>query len=418
MNTYLRRFYLFLALIIVFASCDDYEDVPPQTDDEYFVSKKDITSYSVNDINTMLNLASTVFPDLADLLSPISGELTMDIKLVKITYKTTFNGEDIMASGVVSIPNSEGSYPLLSFQNGTNTLHSAAPSESDYSLLSQNNVPLKLLSMMASAGFVIAIPDYLGFGDADNMFHPYLDEASTVQSIADMLKAVVEMLAKDESVNLNNDLYIQGYSQGGWASMALQRSIDNGSLNNFNLKASACNAGPHYLIDFTDWLLAEESYPMPYFLAYLYNSYMNLDMTTPIDSIFQQPYADKVPTLFDGSMSGDEINNELTTTVADLFTPGFIENWNKGGIYESLYNMLEENSNGGYSTSTPMLLIHGGADTYVPAFMSENLHTDFLNNGVSQDNITLMILPGLDHTDAIVPAGLLSINWFIDIKDE
>ena len=79
--------------------------------------------------------------------------------------------------------------------------------------------------------------------------------------------------------------------------------------------------------------------------------------------------------------------------------------------------MLEENSISGYSTSTPTLLIHGDADTYVPSSLSENLHDEFIDAGVSSELINLTLLPGLDHTGAIVPAELASIIWFIELRD-
>jgi hypothetical protein len=37
------------------------------------------------------------------------------------------------------------------------------------------------------------MPDYLGFGSSDNMFHPYLHKESTVQTVLDMLRAVDEL---------------------------------------------------------------------------------------------------------------------------------------------------------------------------------------------------------------------------------
>lgn len=409
MNTYLRRFYYFLAFVIAFASCDEFEDVPPQSDDEYLVqhTKIESSSRSALEIQTLITLASLQYPDLAE----IKDKFTSGVDVYKITYNTTFEGEDRLASGLLCLPTQSGSYPIMSFQNGTNTLHDAAPSADP-----GNNL-FQLLETMASTGFVVAIPDYLGFGEADDMFHPYLHKESTVQSVLDMLRAAKEMLDKQDNLEFNNDLYITGYSQGGWATMALQQAIETNYSNEFTLKASACGGGPHNLIAFTDYLLAEETYPMPYFLAYLFNSYMNLGMTTPIDSIFQQPYADRIPDLFDGNNSGADINNQLTTNVSDLFQPGFIGNWNKGGIYESLYSMLEANTNSGYSTTVPTMLIHGEADTYVPAFLSQNLYDEFIAAGVSTEQLGLSLLPGLDHTDAIIPAELSSILWFIDLKE-
>ncbi|WP_340114982.1 alpha/beta hydrolase family protein [Maribellus mangrovi] len=409
MNTYLRRFYYFLAFVIAFASCDEFEDVPPQSDDEYLVqhTKIESSSRSALEIQTLITLASLQYPDLAE----IKDKFTSGVDVYKITYNTTFEGEDRLASGLLCLPTESGSYPIMSFQNGTNTLHDAAPSED-----LENNF-FQLLETMASTGFVVAIPDYLGFGEADDMFHPYLHKESTVQSVLDMLRAAKEMLDKQEDLEFNNDLYITGYSQGGWTTMALQRAIETNYSNEFTLKASACGGGPHNLIAFTDYLVSEETYPMPYFLAYLFNSYMNLGMTTPIDSIFQQPYADRIPDLFDGNNSGADINNQLNTNVSDLFQPGFIENWNKGGIYESLYSMLEANTNSGYSTAVPTLLIHGEVDTYVPSFLSENLYQEFISEGVNPKQVGLSLLQGLDHTSAIIPAELSSIMWFIDLKE-
>lgn len=408
MNTYLRRSIYFLLFVFVFTSCDNFEDVPPQTDNQYLVAQQEVASYSLIEINLIVNALSLQYDDMA----AIKDEFTSGVNVYKITYNTTFDGETRLASGLVCLPTESGSYPIMSYQNGTNTLHSEAPSAAPESNL------FKLLEMMSSTGFVVVIPDYLGFGEADDMFHPYLDKESTVQTVLDMIRAVDEMVAGQDGIELDNNLYINGYSQGGWATMAVQKAIDGGALSGFNLKASSCNAGPHYLLGFTDWLLAKQTYPMPYFIAYLYNSYMNLGMTTPIDSIFQQPYADKVPALFDGTKTGPEINDELTTTVADLFQPRFFENWNKGGIYELLYTMLEENSNAGYSTSTPMLLIHGDADTYVPSSMSSSLFNDFTSKGIGDNQLKLVLLPGLDHTEAIVPAGLASMKWFIEIKNQ
>ena len=411
--------YLFL-FVFVLSSCskdDGFEDTPPQTDDEYFVSKEDITTYTVSQMNTLLNIAPTFFPELAGALEPVSEYLESDVKLVKISYNTTFNNENVVASGVVSIPKSAGTYPLISFQNGTNTLNSDAPSESNYALLSEENLPIKVLSMMASTGFVIAIPDYLGFGASDDMFHPYLDKESTVQTVLDMLRAVEEMIAKEKDIELNDDLYITGYSQGGWATSAVQAAIDQHYSAEFNLVASASGGGPHNLVAFADYLLSEDTYPMPYFLAYLCNSYQNVGMTTPIDSIFQQPYAGKIPGLFDGSLTGGEINAELTTNLNDLLTANFIENWNKGGIYESLYSMLEANTNSGYSTTTPTLLVHGTADNYVPASLSESLRQEFIDAGTNPSLVNLSLLADLDHSGAIVPAELASIMWFIELKN-
>lgn len=407
MKSYLQTTIYLIFFSVALFSCDNFEDVPAENNDVYLVSETSVTIHSLPYINTIIAAASVQYPELAD----ISSKFTAPVEVYRITYNTTFEGEDVVASGLVCVPNINGTYPIMSFQNGTNSLASAAPSVSPTSSL------FTLLSMMASTGFVVTIPDYLGFGASSNMFHPYLDKESTVQAVVDMQRAAKELIAKLDGININDDLYITGYSQGGWSTLQLQKAIETNYSSEFNLKASSGGSGPYNLVALTDYVLTQTSYPMPFFLAYIMNSYANLGMTTPIDSVFNEPYASRVPGLFDGTMDGSQINAQLTYVVADLFTANFIENWNKPGIYESLYSMLQSNSMAGYNTQVPTLLLHGSADTFVPPFTSQNLYTEFMSAGVSAGLVNYVELDGLDHTGAIIPAELQAIIWFIQLKD-
>lgn len=407
MKSFFNVFSTLFILSVVLFSCDNFEDVPAENNNVYLTSSTSVGVHSIVEINTLIGIASTQFPDLAT----ISNKFTAPVEVYKITYYTTFEGNKREASGLVCVPNVSGTYPLMSFQNGTNTLNSAAPS------VAPNSDLFRLLSLMASSGFVLSIPDYLGFGAADDMFHPYLDKESTVQTVVDMMRATKELIAEIDGIELNNDLYITGYSQGGWSTMQLQKAIETNYSGDFNLKASACGAGPYNLVAINDYVLAQNTYPMPYFLGYIMNSYSHLGMTTPVDSVFKEPYASRIPGLYDGSKDGTEINAQLTTNVADLLVENYVENWNKPGIYESLYSMMESNSISGYNTHVPTLLLHGTADTFVPPFTSQNLYNEFIAAGVSTSLVHYMELNGLDHTGAVVPAELQAIIWFLQIRD-
>jgi len=408
MKDLLKPFLLFCLLTVTFYACDDFDDVKVDGDEnEYLIDENLVSIYNKDIISLTINVLAPQYPDL----NTIKDKFTSGVEVYKITYNTTFEGENVVASGLVCVPTAEGSYPLMSFQNGTNTLYSAAPSEDPGADL------FKLLEMMSSSGFVIAIPDYLGFGASDDMFHPYLHAESTVQSVTDMLRAVKELIEGNTSVTLNNDLYITGYSQGGWSTMQLQKAIETQYSSEFNLKASACGAGPYDISTVTELVTSQTEYPMPYFLAYLFNSYAELNMATPIDSVFQEEYAAKISGLFDGNHSGAQINDSLTTVVADLFQPTFIANWKTSETFASLRTMMEENSIEGYSTNVPTLLLHGTADTYVPPVLSSDLYQQFIGKGVSTDLVTLAPLTGLNHTSAIMPAELAAIVWFIQLRD-
>jgi predicted esterase len=273
-----------------------------------------------------------------------------------------------------------------------------------------------MLEFISSAGFVISLPDYLGFGSSDNIFHPYLHKESTVQSVIDMLRAVKE-LAEIRSVQLKDELYITGYSQGGWATLQVQKAIETNYSNEFRLKASAPCAGPYDLSYINDYIRELTEYPIPYFLGYICNSYSNLEaIDIPLNEIFKDPYDSKIPNLYDGSKSGEDINAELTTVISDLLTQNYIQNFETDEVFSPLRSALETNSISAWSTSIPTKIIHGTSDTFVPFEVSQNLYDDFAANG-SDDKVELIPLTGLDHTDGIVPAGIISVLWFMELNN-
>ena len=133
------------------------------------------------------------------------------MSVFKLIYKTEINGEKISASGLISIPAIPGEYPVLSFQNGTNTLNDNCPTNNP-----DDNL-YKLVEFIASMGFVVIIPDYPGFGESAGIPHPYLIKEPTIGSVKDMIRAVRESGDEDfPGIVVSDDVYLMGYSQGGW----------------------------------------------------------------------------------------------------------------------------------------------------------------------------------------------------------
>jgi hypothetical protein len=256
---------LIILLIFSISSCHNlFNDDDDEPENKYLVSYEMVRSYLPGMVTTLFEQLVSQYPEMAS----IQERVNHGIIIYKITYKTTFKGESQLASGLVSVPTGAGSFPVISYQNGTNTLHSNAPS------VNPNYEYYMLLQFIASTGFVISMPDYLGFGASDDMFHPYLHKESTVQTVLDMLRAVEE-LAIVREFSLNNELYLTGYSQGGWATMQVQKAIEEEFSSEFNLKASAPGAGPYDLNFIKEHILSQETYPMPYYFGYLYNSLIN-----------------------------------------------------------------------------------------------------------------------------------------------
>lgn len=396
---------LILLVLFSFSACHNLfnnDDEEPET--QYLVSYDMVRTFTPQMVELIFTELVKQFPEM----EVVQQRVEHGILVYKITYNTEFKGETTLASGLVCVPTGDGSFPIISYQNGTNTLHSNAPS------VNPNYELYVLLETIASTGFVISLPDYLGFGASETMFHPYLHKESTVQTVLDMLRAVEE-LAQVRNFTLNNDLYLTGYSQGGWATMQVQKAIEDDFMGEFNLKASAPGAGPYDLSFINDYILSRETYSMPYYFGYLYNSLMNVEETVPaIAEVFNAPYDSLIPTLFDGKLSGEEINAKLDTVVSNLFTENYRLNYKTDTLYKPLMEALNANSIEAWNTTVPTKIIHGKTDTWVPAAVSKAIYDDFVAKGAGS-RVELIEIPETDHVGGIVPAGLMSIGWFLEL---
>jgi pimeloyl-ACP methyl ester carboxylesterase len=397
---------LFFVFITVLSGCD-LNNTDSKPTDKYLVSYTKHKTYLPSFIRLLLTPLSTTYPEL----KTIVDNLQYGVDVYKITYNTKFEGKDIIASGLVSVPIGDGSFPVISYQNGTNTLNNNAPSVNPDSEL------YLLLEFVASTGFIVSVPDYLGFGSTSSMYHPYYDRKSTVETTTDMLRAVNELVKNYLVITNKKDLYITGYSQGGWATMELQKYIEENYASEFSLKASACGAGGYDLRYINNYILAQPEYPMPYFIGYIMHSYIKSGkITIPATDVFKSPYNERILTLYDGTKSGEQINAQLTTKTADLFTAEYLTGANTNSKFISVMSSLSNNSRTAWKTNVPTMILHGTEDTYVPYQVSDNIYKDFLAKGVPANLVTLVPVPGAGHNSGIIPIGVASINWFIELS--
>ena len=222
---------------------------------------------------------------------------------------------------MIAIPKTTQQVAMLSFHHGTITNRADAPS--NFSSIDPNSVAY---AAMASAGFIGVIPDYLGFGSSSSILHPYYIESLTASSIIDMLKAADE-LAKQKNIQFNNRLFLAGYSEGGYATMAAHKAIEENGLDGFNLIASFPGAGAYDLSGMQAHIFSLQDYNDPHYLAYMARAYqIEYDEDDLLTDFFKEPYASRIPGLFDGQKGADEINAQLTSKVADLIQADMLDN--------------------------------------------------------------------------------------------
>lgn len=395
---------LAVAIIIVVAACKRDDD--PFRDFTYLRSSEKIFTTTAASVTALINLMAISEPEISGLTPAVKH----DVDVYRITYSTMLYEEKITASGLVCVPVTQGTYPVLSFQNGTNTLHANAPS------MNPSNFSYQLVENLASMGFVVLIPDYPGFGSSEHKAHPYLLKEPTVRSVTDMLGAIKEF-AGNVAVKtaITGDLFLFGYSQGGWATLALHREIEERGAHGFSLVASSAGAGPADLKAMLEGFVTSTEYPVPAYFGYIAHAYRTYEqILLSYNSIFNEPYATRIPGLFNGMMSIGSINSMLTTDITALLTSDFRTGFSSGSTFAPIRNALAENSVTAWNTSIPLMLIHGEADTQVPAAGTVTLYNQMISQGSSPQTIKLELIPDADHGDGLIPASVKSLLFMFE----
>jgi pimeloyl-ACP methyl ester carboxylesterase len=404
---------VFITIItaLLFNSCKKNNDTtePPKTNN-YLIDYQQTGFYAISTIKGLISGMATSYPDI----NGLSESTNYSVIVYKINYKTQFKDSTITASGLVCLPVSSEAFPVISFQNGTNTLKSNAPS------MNPTNSLYLLLELMAGNGYVILIPDYIGFGASADIMHPYYDRTSTDNAVIDMIKASYELLDEATvSAKSNGHQYLMGYSQGGWATLSALDKIESGSDTTITVKATSCGAGAYDMMSVSDYIFQQVTFPGPLYLPYFIYSQQKLGtISDPLTKYFKEPYAGRIPNLFDGLYSNAEVDAQLTDTIASLVTDNLRNNLDAGADFSVLRNLLTENSLTAWKPHSLINFYHGTADLNVPPSQSDNIYAAFQNLGVSSSQVKLYKLDGLNHETGIVPWGIMTIAWFNSLEKE
>ncbi len=204
-------------------TCCSYPPEEPEISSEVLVSYEPLTGAVIPTDYVDQLLMSGAFPDFMD--NRLTDATLYGVHVYKIIYKTTYKNNPIQASGAVVIPVTSEPLPILSYQHGTIFHDSRAPS--NFNTIFDMDAEMALNLFIASTGFVCSIPDYIGYGQSGNLLHPFQHAQTLATASVDMLKATKE-LCQILNTSLQNRYFLTGYSEGGYATLALQREIEKG----------------------------------------------------------------------------------------------------------------------------------------------------------------------------------------------
>lgn len=163
-----------------------------------------------------------------------------DVMAYRLEYMTTdANGQPIRASGLVSVPVKTlgAASPVLSYQHGTIFRDIEAPSN--------NAAPSEVAVLMASLGYIVLAPDYVGYGVSKGAPHPYLQATPSAAATVDFLTAA-KTWRQQQGVPDNGQLFLTGYSEGGYVTLATHRALQEANSPHLqNLRQVVVGGGPY-----------------------------------------------------------------------------------------------------------------------------------------------------------------------------
>jgi len=289
-------------------------------------------------------------------------------KAYKIPYTTTDEeGNSVSVSGLMVVPTgvpeavNQAGLSLVSDSHGTIFANAEAPTVIADSTNSPDGSSVILTSLFA---FVTLQADYIGFGDSNEHYHPFILKKSLANTTADFIVAAKEFAANN-AINLNGQLFLTGYSEGGYAAMAaLQKIEQEGQLQ---VTMAAPMAGPYAVEAMAMGVLSQPTISVPSFMANIAYAYTNA-YDEDIASVVNEPYASKLEDLFDGSKTRSEIDPELTTVTTGpegLFNPTFVAEF-FADPESCCRTSLRENNVHAWVPETAVRLVHCLGDDVIP----------------------------------------------------
>lgn len=153
----------------------------------------------------------------------------------------------------------------------------------------------------ASQGYIVVAPNYTGLDTSTASHQSYLDASQQTEDVLRALSAARELLPR-VSGQASSKLFLVGYSQGGWLTMATHREMEKRGLQ---LTASVPMSGPYALTAVSDDVFAGRPVQgSTMFIPLIVDAYQSAygDIYATATDLFSSGYAGSAPGLLPSSI--------------------------------------------------------------------------------------------------------------------
>lgn len=342
------------------------------------------------------------------------------VKYYKVSYTSVdAKGNPDTLSGLMVVPDDlKFTYPRLVYQHGTSDCKKCIPSS--YGTNGGEEGQLGLL--FGGLGYISLLPDYVGMGDGRG-FQTYVHDATTVSATEDMLKAC-DSWTEQNGVFTNDQLFITGYSQGGYASMAFHKYMQS-TYGATSVTAAAHLSGPYSLSGvMRDLILGNDAYNYP---AYVPNTVLGFNEVygfyNDISEFFKPEYVSDIRKYYEGSLSLFNLNAKLVQSLISNTGASVGGRLIKDEILTDIKNnpnhrvnqILKENDVYNWKPESPTRIFYCKADDQVPYLNSIVARDTMLANGTTNLVVT-DVNSNANHGGCVTPALTQTLFFFLSLQ--
>jgi pimeloyl-ACP methyl ester carboxylesterase len=312
-------------------------------------------------------------------------------KLVLYSSRTPQGAKDAV-SGSVSVPKGKapkGGWPVITYAHGTTGVADiCAPSRNSLSNPAQSYISYIYpdLNAWLQAGYAVLQTDYQGLGTPGK--HPYLVGEAEGRSVLDIVTAARQLDPK-----VSKRFLIAGHSQGGQSALFAAGEASSWTPR-LRLRGTVAFAPASHILDQAALLPALTTpSPLTALATLILDGASTQSKAINVNALLSDEVLQFYPLLQSQCLSQLAQSNELGG-----IPPSHLE---RSGADVSALNPVLAAMNPLVTTTAPILIAQGTADTTVFPNYTDKLNTELVNAG---DQVTYKKYPGVNH-GGVVTAG-------------
>jgi len=300
---------------------------------------------------------------IADVQHYLSG-----VEVIPVAYLSQHGNKKIVLSGQIYLPRNGQINNIILAHHYTIGANREAPSQT-----------YTFEALLAAKGYIVLMPDYLGFGLTKDSIHPYLNANMAAHASVDMLNAAIPFLYHRNVRISSSQLILCGYSQGAAASLATQRLIET-SYSKYSIRENYVGAGPYSPSDTYDYCIAQDVTNIPCAIPMLLQGMLvSENLTYNLEDFLLPPLRENYNNWINSKLySINQINTYIGSfRISEILTPLARNKL----LYptNTFYEALKHNKIDAWTPHGRIYMFHSYSDDMVP-FINSTIIKDYFES--------------------------------------